>query len=236
MADYGQFCPVAKASELISERWTLLILRELMLGTHRFNDFQRALSRISPTLLTKRLGQLKAAGLLVKKPQKGRKGYEYFLTPAGRELAPLIEHLASWGMRWAGGQLDDEELDVEFLMWDIRRRLQLDALPDGETVICFIFDELEKYKYWWLIVFDGNVDLCTENPGKDVDIYLKASVRTMVEVWKGDLGIRNALRDQRITTQGSRQLTKSLPDWLGICLYAHIKPAPATNYGDASTP
>ena len=236
MADYGQFCPVAKASELISERWTLLILRELMLGTHRFNDFQRALSRISPTLLTKRLGQLKAAGLLVKKPQKGRKGYEYFLTPAGRELAPLIEHLASWGMRWARGQLDDEELDVEFLMWDIQRRLQHDALPDGETVICFIFDELQKYKFWWLIVFDGNVDLCTENPGKDVDIYVKSSVRTMVEVWKGDLAIRNALRDQRITTQGSRLLTKSLPDWLGICLYAHIKPAPAPDYEDYSVP
>ncbi len=236
MADYGQFCPVAKASELISERWTLLILRELMLGTQRFSDFQRALSRISPTLLTKRLGQLEVARLLVKKPQKGRKGYEYFLTPAGRELAPLIEHLASWGMRWARGQLDDEELDVEFLMWDIQRRLQHDALPDGETVICFIFDELQKYKFWWLIVFDGNVDLCTENPGKDVDIYVKSSVRTMVEVWKGDLAIRNALRDQRITTQGSRQLTRSLPDWLGICLYAHIKPAPAPDYEDYSVP
>jgi len=236
MADYGQFCPVAKASELISERWTLLILRELMLGTKRFNEFQRALSRISPTLLTKRMGQLEAAGLLVKKPQKGRKGYEYFLTPAGRELTPLIEHLASWGMRWARGQLDDEELDVEFLMWDIQRRLRHDALPDGETVICFIFNELEKYKYWWLIVFDGSVDLCTENPGKDVDIYVKASVRIMVEVWKGDLGIRDALGDQRITTQGSRQLTKSFPDWLGICLYAHIKPAPVTNYEDSSTP
>jgi len=225
MADYGQFCPVAKASELLGERWTLLILRELVLGTHRFSGFQRALSRISPTLLSKRLGQLEKAGIVTRKPQKGLKGYEYFLTPSGRELGPIIEHLAGWGMRWARGQLNEEELDVEFLMWDIQRRLQLDALPDGETVICFIFNELEKFKSWWLIVNDGNVDLCTENPGKEVDVYINTSVRSMVEVWQGNLDIKTALREQVIKAIGNKVLTRSLPDWLGICQYAHIKPA-----------
>jgi len=225
MADYGQFCPVAKASELLGERWTLLILRELVLGTHRFSEFQRALSRISPTLLSKRLGQLEEAGIVIRKPQKGLKGYEYFLTPAGKELAPLIEHLAGWGMRWARGQLSDEELDVEFLMWDIQRRLNLDALPDGETVICFIFNELEKYKSWWLLVSDDGVDLCTENPGKEVDVYLNTSVRTLVEVWRGDVKIRTALREQKVTAIGNPQLVRSLPDWLGICLSADIESA-----------
>jgi DNA-binding HxlR family transcriptional regulator len=225
MADYGQFCPVAKASELLGERWTLLILRELVLGTHRFSEFQRGLSRISPTLLSKRLGQLERAGIVIRKPQKGMKGFEYYLTPSGRELAPLIEQLAGWGMRWARGQLSDGELDVEFLMWDIQRRLQLDALPDGETVICFIFNELEKFKSWWLVVEDDKVDLCTENPGKEVDVYINASVRSMVEIWQGNLDIRKALRDQVITVIGNKAVRLSLPDWLGICLYAHIKPA-----------
>ena len=134
MSDYGQFCPIAKASELIGERWTILILRELLLGTHRYSEFQRTLSRISPSLLTKRLKQLEQAGIIVRKSQPGKKGYHYFLTPAGKELSPVIEHLAMWGMRWARGQLRDEELDVEFLMWDIQRRIQFNMLPDGETV------------------------------------------------------------------------------------------------------
>jgi DNA-binding HxlR family transcriptional regulator len=121
MVDYGQFCPVAKATELIGERWTILIIRELVLGTHRFSDFQRALSRISPSLLAKRLKDLEKAGIIIRKAQQGRRGYQYFLTPAGRQLAPVIEHLATWGMRWARGQLTDKELDVEFLMWEIQR-------------------------------------------------------------------------------------------------------------------
>jgi len=149
---------------------------------------------------------------VIRKPQKSLKGYAYFLTPSGRELAPLIEHLAGWGMRWTRGQLNDEELDVEFLMWDIQRRLNLDALPDGETVICFIFNELEKYKSWWLLVNDDGVDLCTENPGKEVDVYINTSVRSMVEVWRGDLEVRKALREQQLTSIGNPQLVRSLPD------------------------
>lgn len=201
-----------------------MIIRELVLGTSRFNDFQRALSLISPTLLTKRLNQLEEGGLLVKKPQQGRRGYEYFLTAAGKELAPLIENLAIWGMRWARGQLSEKELDVNFLMWDMQRQLKLDALPDCETVICFIFNELEEFKHWWLIVSDGKVDLCTENRGKNVDIYITSNLRTMVDIWLGDLEIRPSLRNGQVSAQGSQLLIKSLPDWLGICRFAHIQP------------
>jgi DNA-binding HxlR family transcriptional regulator len=222
--DYGQFCPVAKAGELLGERWMLLVLRELFLGSHRYSDFQRGLSRISPSLLTKRLNQLEHAGIIVRKRQGGRKGYEYYLTPAGKELQPLIEHLAVWGMRWARGQLRDEELDVEFLMWDIQRRLQIDHLPDGETIFCFIFDDIDRFKNWWLVVRDGSVDLCTENPGLDVDLYISSSLRILVEVWEGDIGIKSAQRNQMIKTQGDAQLAKTMPDWLGINLYADVRP------------
>ena len=224
MVDYGQFCPVAKATEIIGERWTILIIRELVLGTHRFSDFQRALSRISPSLLTKRLKDLEKAGIIIRKTQQGRRGYQYFLTPAGRQLAPVIEHLATWGMRWARSQLTDDELDIEFLMWEIQRRLDTDALPDGETVLCFIFEELTLFKSWWVVVNDNGVDLCTKNPGKDVDLYISSTVRTMVEIWEGKLGLTLALRKQLVKTNGNRLLIKTLPEWFGICLYADIKP------------
>lgn len=224
MTDYGQFCPVAKATEVLGERWMLLVLRELMLGTHRFSEFQRALSRISPTLLTKRLKELEQAGIVVKKSQLSRRGFEYYLTPAGKELAPIVQHLASWGMRWARGQLNDDELDVEFLMWDIQRRLQLDKLPDGDTILCFIFDDLKKFKNWWLVVRNGTVDLCTENPGCDVDLYVSTTLRNLVEVWEGDIKIKTAQRKKLIKTTGNLQLSKTMADWLGICLYAHERP------------
>lgn len=223
MVDYGQFCPVAKATELIGERWTLLILRELVLGTHRFSDFQRALSRISPSLLTKRLRVLEEAGIIVTKPQQGRRGKQYFLTPAGKQLSPIVEHLAIWGMRWARGQLSQEELDVEFLMWEIQRRLNVEALPDGETVLCFIFDELTQFKSWWIVVNASGVDLCTSNPGKEVDLYISSTVRTMVEIWEGSLEVNVALRNRQVRTSGNHPLAKSLPEWLGICLYADVR-------------
>ena len=224
MVDYGQFCPVAKATELIGERWTLLILRELVLGTHRFSDFQRALSRISPSLLSKRLKVLEEAGIIVTKTQQGRRGRQYFLTPAGKQLSPIIEHLAVWGMRWARGQLTEDELDVEFLMWEVQRRLNTAALPDGETVLCFIFDELSQFKSWWIVVNGDGVDLCTKNPGKDVDLYISSTVRSMVEIWEGRLVLSVAIGSKRVKTNGNLQLAKSLPDWFGICLYADIKP------------
>jgi DNA-binding HxlR family transcriptional regulator len=225
MADYGQFCPVAKATDIIGERWTVLILRELMLGTTRFSDFQRGLSRISPTLLSKRLKTLEESGLIVRKRSPGQQSHEYFLTACGRELEPIIEHLAVWGMRWARGQMTDSELDVEFLMWDLQRRLQTDRLPDGETVLCFTFEELERFKTWWLVACEEEVDLCTENPGKDVDLYINTRVRNLVEVWRGDVDLKKALREKRVRTHGNTHLARTMPDWLGICLYADVRPS-----------
>ena len=210
MSDYGQFCPVAKATELLGEKWMLLILRELLLGTHRYSEFQRALSRISPSLLTKRLKQLETAGVIVRKALQGRKGHEYFLTPAGKELAPMSP--------------GEDELDVEFLMFDIQRRLQTDQLPDGDTVLCFMFDGLTTFKNWWVVVRNGEVDLCTENPGNDVDLYIRTTLRNLIEIWKGDIEIKTALRKELVKTQGNKQLAKTLPDWLGICLYADVRP------------
>ncbi len=223
MSGYGQFCPIAKATELIGEKWTLLVLRELLLGTTRFNDFQRAMSRMSPTLLAKRLRHLEECGIIIRKKISGQKGYEYRLTAAGKELGPLIEVLAVWGMRWTRSQLTDDELDVEFLMRELQRRLQTEHLPDGETVICLIFDELTKHKTWWLVVDGDAVDLCTDDPGKDVDLYINSSVRKIVEVWEGDLDIRTALRNGSVKAHGLRHLIRTMPDWFGVCLYKEVR-------------
>lgn len=225
MTSYGQFCPVAKATEVIGEKWTMLILRELLLGTTRFNDFQRALSRISPTLLTKRLKHLERRGIIVRRRMPGQKVYEYRLTAAGRELAPLIDLLAAWGMRWARGQMTDDELDVEFLMWDLQRRLNTEHLPDGRTVLCFTFEELEQFRDWWIVVAGGEVDLCTEDPGGDVDLYIATDVRTLVEVWEGDRDLRRALRGGAIRVHGVRHLARTMPDWLGLCAVRGIERA-----------
>ncbi len=136
---YGQFCPVAKAAEVLGERWTILIIRELLLGTTRFSDLQRALSQISPTLLTKRLNQLQDCGLVIRKKLPQQRRTEYHLTPAGRELLPVVIGLGEWGMKWARGQMSDDELDVELLMHDFSRRIDETQLPGGRTVIKFVF-------------------------------------------------------------------------------------------------
>jgi DNA-binding HxlR family transcriptional regulator len=214
---------VAKATEIIGEKWTVLVLRELLLGTTRFNEFQRGISRMSPTLLAKRLKRLEECGIVIRKRLSGRKGYEYRLTAAGKELGPLIEVLAVWGMRWARDQLTDDELDVEFLMQDLKRRLQTEHLPDGETVICLTFDDLSEHKTWWLVVEAEEVDLCTEDPGKDVDLYVSSKVRSMVEVWEGDVDMRTALRNGSVEAHGPSHLVRTMPDWLGVCLYKDVQ-------------
>jgi len=225
MMSYGQFCPVSKAMEIIGEKWTLLIMRELLLGSSRFNHFQRSMSRISPTVLNKRLKSLEEAGIILKKRVSGRKGFEYRLTRMGRELEPVVEQVAIWGQRWARGQMADEELDVELLMWDIHRSIKTDRLPDGETVLSFTFDDLKKYKHWWMVVSRNDVDLCTEDPGKEVDLYINSDVRTMVEVWLGDRDLKSALRSEKIMATGQTRLVRSMTDWFILSSYAGVRPA-----------
>jgi DNA-binding HxlR family transcriptional regulator len=221
MKEYGQFCPVAKATEIVGEKWTVLILRELILGSTRYSELQRALSRISPTLLSRRLKMLEQKGLLVRKSLPGQRSAEYHLTACGRELQPLIEVLAVWGMRWARGQMSDSELDVEFLMWDLQRRLQTDKLPGGETVLCFNFDELEKHKTWWLLVSNGEVDLCTENPGREVDLYINSGVRTLVEISACPGARQHPLGANHVPMAGNQPLRRCPPHGVNKSIEPH---------------
>ena len=223
--EYGQFCPVAKAMEILGEKWTLLIIRELLMGGTRFNELQRGLSLISPTILTKRLNALEEAGLLMRKKIPGQRGYEYFLTEAGKALLPLLKELGEWSMRWVRGPLLDADLDVELLMLYLQRSVQPDKLIGQETVVRFQFTDLSKYRDWWMIVKDNNVDLCIRDPGKDVDIYFTVDLRTMTEVWMGDISYKQVTSDGRMKVVGHPALTRDISSWLAPSIFAGIRPA-----------
>jgi len=224
MNQSGSLCPAVKAADIIGDKWVLLILREVFLGSTRYNDFQRALPRISPTILSKRLKQLEANGVLVKKQSPGQKSTEYRLTPSGRELGPIIDHMATWGLRWARRQIKDEDFDVTSFMWDFHRTLNISELPDGETVICVRFTNIDEYDTWWLIVSDGIVDLCTDNPGHEIDLFVTSKLQDMVAVWMGDTDIRAAIKAEKIRLNGASYITNPSARWFPQSPYAEVRP------------
>jgi DNA-binding HxlR family transcriptional regulator len=222
MRQYGQFCPVAKSAEIIGDPWSILIVRELLLGSSRFNVLQRGLPRISPTVLNTRLKELEERGVVIKRRLDGRRGHDYHLSAAGRELSTVVEALAVWGMRWAREEMGPDDLDVSFLMFDIQRRIDRTALPDGETVLCFQFTDVRNrnYRQWWLICQGGDVDLCYEDPGKDVDCYIAGSSRDLIAVWMGDVPLSKALQSGRIQLTGERTLRRTFPRWFSLATFA----------------
>jgi DNA-binding HxlR family transcriptional regulator len=225
MLEYGQFCPVAKTAEILGEKWTLLILRELLLGATRFNQIQRAISKISPTVLNKRLATLQQHGLIVRKRVPEQKVFEYQLTECGRELFPLVVKMAEWGMRWARSAMRDEELDVELLMTDIQRRIDTAKFPRGQTVIKFKFTDLKNYANWWIKIVDDDVDLCTDNPGYDVDVFFTTELRTMTEVWMGDISLQKAQDDRQLMVNVLSPHLRNLKSWFPLYRLANIRPA-----------
>jgi DNA-binding HxlR family transcriptional regulator len=187
MIRYGQFCPVAKALELLAERWTLLIIRELLMGSRRFNDLRRGVPLVAPSVLSQRLRTLADGGIIVRERASDGRSYEYRLTPAGEELRPLVVQLGTWGQRWSRSRMEAHDLDASLLMWDIRRNLHIDKLPQQHGVIYFEFPDAAKgLRRWWLVIDEGDVDLCLQDPGREVDVSLSTSVRTMTQIWMGD--------------------------------------------------
>lgn len=221
MAGYAQFCPIAKTMEVLDERWTVLVIRELLLGSHHFNDLRRGVPRMSPALLSKRLRSLTKLGLVVRQDDGNRVRYE--LTAAGRELGPVVMSLGTWGARWMT-ELGDEDLDPHLLMWDVHRNIDLDAVPDGRTVIAFHFTDLDKRtRDWWMVV-DGRqvVDLCDFDPGYDVTVRASSTLRTMVHIWRGDQSWNAALKDGTLQLEGTRQACRGLPRWLKLSMFADV--------------
>ena len=228
--EYGQFCPVAKATEIIGEKWTLLIIREALMGGSRFNELQRGLSLISPTLLTKRLNALVDHGLLMKKKISGQRGYEYFPTESCKELLPIIRSLGDWGMRWARDNMTQDDYDVELLMLYLQRSIQPDKLIGHENVIRFKFTDLKDMSDWWLVAKENDVDVCIKDPGKDVDIYFTCAIKTMIDVWMGDVSYRKAINAGDLKVVGPNNLTKNIFSWMNMSIFADLPSAEKIKY------
>jgi len=220
---YRQFCPVAMAAEILCTRWTMLVLRELVAGSKRFNDLRRGVPRMSPALLSQRLKELEAANVISRTPSSTEPGvFEYQLTASGRELEPLVQAFGIWGQRWIDADLSLQHLDAPLLMWDVRRNINPDPMPKRRVVIQFQYRELPaSQRSWWLLVDpDADVDLCAINPGFDVDLYVSTDLRTMTAIWMGLETVRAALRAERMMLTGDRQLASSVGTWLSLSTFA----------------
>jgi DNA-binding HxlR family transcriptional regulator len=223
---YNQFCPVAMAAEIIGTRWTLVLLRELVAGSTRFNDLRRGVPRMSPALLSKRLKDLEAAGIVERSKVAGEVGvYEYRLTKSGRDLKAVIEAVGAWGHRWIETESSLNNLDPSLLMWDMRRNIDPSPMPAHRSVIQVIYSDLPaSKKNWWLIVSpSGGVDLCSVDPGFDVDLYISTDLQTMTQVWMGYITLAHAKRDGRLTTTGDQQLEATMKNWLSLSPFAKFE-------------
>ena len=238
MTSYGQFCPVAKAMELLDERWTILIVRELLLGSRHFNELRRGVPKMSPALLTKRLRSLERAGVINRSevgagsgasgPKGGTVGGRsvYTLTAMGEELTTVVEALSAWGIRWIG-ELGDADLDPHLLMWDMHRTVPIDRWPRRRTMVQFVFrDVIGKASTWWLVVAGGEAQVCDFDPGYELDATVVTDLRTLTEIWRGDIDWRLALTSDRVEIHGPAGVARDVPSWIGQSLTSAI-PRPA---------
>jgi DNA-binding HxlR family transcriptional regulator len=225
MAVYGQFCPVSKAMELLDERWTMLVVRELLLGSRHFNELRRGVPRMSPALLSTRLRTLARAGIVQRQEAGGRVSYS--LTQAGEELRPIVMALGEWGARWVPS-LGDADLDPHLLMWDVHRNVDLGAVPAGRTVLGFTFTDVAgKARNWWLLIDPEGVDVCDFDPGHPVTASVRTDLRTLTEVWRGDVEWDAAVRSGRLTLDGPSPVRRALSSWLKLSGFAGVtRPTP----------
>ena len=224
MSGYGQFCPVAKAMELLDERWTMLVVRELLAGSRHFNDLRRGVPKMSPALLSKRLKSLTRAGVIERAENDGRTTYA--LTDCGKELADVVDALGAWGVRWIG-ELGEEDLDPHLLMWDIRRTIPVAEWPRTRTAVAFQLDGVaSKASRWWLVVADGEADVCDFDPGYEVTGTVECSLRTLTRIWRGDDTWSRALQNGGVTVSGPAEARRAIPTWIGQSALSAV-PRPA---------
>lgn len=230
MSSHGQFCAVARTLELLGERWTLLVVRELLMGSRRFGEIRRGIPRISKTMLSARLRTLEDAGVVTRGDEGGVP--TYVLTPAGEELIDVVRSLGAWGQRWARWAVRPDERDEGPLLWDVQRRVDRAALPETPVVVRF---ELHgpggaaagraRPSHHFLLLRRAEVSLCAENPGLDVEVRVRASRDALVRWWRGDLGWRQACATGAIEIEGPRALVRAFPRWFQRYLFADVAPA-----------
>ena len=225
MKGYGQFCPVAVASEVFAQRWTPLIIRELCSGRSHFNEIHRGIPLISRTLLADRLRWLENAGVVSSTAAGAGRVREYRLTAAGAEFKAVIDALGAWGQRWSV-RVDPQNLDPDFLMWHLHHRLAVERLPEDRVVVLFSFSGVPRKRRgahnYWLMLERPQVELCLTDPGHEVDLYVQADLRAFARVWLGDEPFASALRERTIRLSGPRRLIQAFPQWLLLSRFAEI--------------
>lgn len=213
---YGQYCPLALAAELLCERWTLLVISRLLDGCTQFNEIHRGVPRISPSLLSQRLAELERAGLVIREPAAKGKPRRYAVTAAGRELEPIIMHVAVWGQRWSRDMTHDD-LDPAFLVWSMHRRIDTARMPPGRTVIDLEFTGVSKdCRRFWLVHENGKVDMCLKDPGFEADLQVSSDIRVFAEAWRGIRDLRAEIAARRIRVSGPARLCRQFPGWLQL--------------------
>jgi DNA-binding HxlR family transcriptional regulator len=200
---YDQYCPIARALDVIGDRWTLLIVRDLVVGTTRFNDLARGLPGLSRSLLTKRLRQLERDNLVE------RVDGEYLLTEAGKELQPIVMGIGEWGAKWTFGDPDPAELDSELLVWWIHGRLNVSELPDRRFVLQIRFTD--DRKLFWVIVESGDASVCLTDPGYEVDVTVTSDLASLYQVWLGSAPLIDAMRSGQVVFDGDKAFTRRMP-------------------------
>jgi DNA-binding HxlR family transcriptional regulator len=217
---YGQFCPVARGAEVFAERWTPLIVRELLRGPAHFNELRRGLPRISRSLLSDRLATLERVGIVERRLESTGHGHEYRLTSAGRELDTVVGALGTWAYKWVSRDLTPDNLDPALLMWVVERRIRVEKLPPQRVVVHFKFRRLPAHVYW-LVLERPEVDLCFTDPGFGVDLFVDAEVKALTQIYLAHLTVAAALRRGEITLTGAPEYRRAFASWIGVTPYAH---------------
>jgi DNA-binding HxlR family transcriptional regulator len=216
---YNQFCPIAKASEVLAQRWTPLILRELMADIRTFNDIHRGVPLISRAVLVARLRELELHGIIERRVREGGPGHEYWLTPAGEAFRPVVSQLGHWGLVHARDTLRPDDLDPTLLLWGFRKRAIRDALPDRRIVARFEFSGVpaskSKFRILWLMLERSGVDVCAKDPGHPVDVILRGKIADFVAVYLGHPLWRD-LVGKALSIEGDQNLVQSLPGWIRL--------------------
>ncbi|MBT8460639.1 MAG: helix-turn-helix transcriptional regulator [Boseongicola sp.] len=216
MKSYRQFCPVVKAAELFCERWNALIIRDLAAGPRRFSELQRGVPLMSPSLLSSRLKWLVAEGV-VARHDMGEKRLGYILTEAGREFVPLVESLGMWGQRWTRRELKEHEIDLGLLVWSLESSSDPNAFGTKRCLIRLeLTDQTEAKRWWWFLNQKGRCELCVDDPGGNVNLYLACTLPDAIYIIRGDMSPGTAIDKGRLELLGDGWATRAFAKWLNL--------------------
>ena len=220
MFSYGQYCPVAKSAEILGDRWTLMIVREMSFGAHRFNEFHRGLPGISRSVLMDRLRRLVELDVVERRVDRDGKNPQYFLTEAGKDLKRVIRVMGDWAARWVLSDPTPRDTDPDLMMIAISRHLSTEELPERRVVLEFDIRGARRKRRYWLVLDSGDASLCFKPPGFDADVVVRADARALYRVYMGRLDYAKAVRSGDVELDGPRALVRAFPTWMAWSHFA----------------